>query len=456
MHSATPAQSARRIASLAWPILIGQLAVIANGVIDTAMTSRFSATDLAALAIGSSIYVSVFVSGHGVLQALSPAISQMFGARQLDAIGLEVKQGAWLALFLSLLGCLILLFPQPLLALTHASPELIDKATHYLRILAIALPATLAFRVYSALNNALARPKMVMAIHLFAVLLKIPLNAVFIFGWAGMPAFGGPGAAIGTAILSWLTLLIAWLVLKNVKFYSAFGLFGTGFVAPRWAALRSTLRLGVPIGLSYLIEVSAFTFMAIFIARLGTTVVGGHQITANFGTILYMLPLSIASATGTLVAHAIGAHNMDEARRIGDSGLRLAGLIAIIVGIAVWLSRHIIVRAYTPDAAVAAAALPLFLFVALYQIFDAVQVTAAFILRAYKIAIVPTVIYAVALWGVGLGGGYVLGLDPFRIMPDAVRGAAGFWIGNTISLILVATGLMWYLRAIQRAAASRH
>jgi len=48
-----------RIAAIAWPMLIGQLAVVANGVIDTAMTSRFSATDLAALSIGISIYISI-------------------------------------------------------------------------------------------------------------------------------------------------------------------------------------------------------------------------------------------------------------------------------------------------------------------------------------------------------------------------------------------------------------
>src|SRR5690348_4033411 len=136
----------KRIAALAWPILIGQLAVILNGVLDTAMTSRYSATDLAALAVGSSIYVSVFVGGHGVLQALSPAISQLFGARRYEAIGMEVKQGAWLAVFLSMFGALVLLFPQPLLSLAHASPLLNAKAVLYLQILAIALPATLGFR----------------------------------------------------------------------------------------------------------------------------------------------------------------------------------------------------------------------------------------------------------------------------------------------------------------------
>ncbi len=443
---------AGRIAALAWPILVGQLAVIANGVIDTAMTSRFSATDLAALAVGMSIYVSVFVGANGVLQALSPIIGQLFGAKRFEAIGIEVKQGTWLAVFLSIGGCLILAFPQPFLALAQASPELKEKATLYLRLQALALPATLAFRVYSALNNAVARPKMVMSIHVAALLLKIPLNAWFIFGGLGVAAMGGAGSALATAVIAWLTLLVGWLHLRHGQFYRTFRLFGTGFVAPRWPAQRALLALGIPMGMSYLIEVTAFTFMALFIARLGDTAVGGHQITSNFGTLLYMLPLAIASATGTLVAQAIGAGNMNAAHRIGLSGIRLAAVLSVSLGLIIWLARESIVHAYTPNPAIIAAALPLFMFIAFYQLFDAVQITAAFVLRAYRVAVVPTVIYALVLWGVGLGGGYLLAFDSLGLTPAWLLGATGFWFGNSLSIALVAISLLWYLRRIQGRA----
>ena len=444
----------RRIGALAWPMLVGQLAVIANGVIDTAMTSRFSSADLASLAVGASIYVSSFVGLSGVLQAVSPIIGQLYGARKYERIGFEVKQSIWLALFLSLAGFVLLLFPQPLLALAHASPETADKVTLYLRILALALPATLGFRIYGSLNTALARPKMVMAIQVGALLLKIPLNLLFIFGGLGLPAMGGPGCAIATAIAAWSAVLASLVLLRRDPFYRQFRLFGAGFVAPQWQPQKALLKLGIPMGLSYLIEVTAYTFMALFIARIGTNAVASHQVTANFGTVLYMLPLSIANATGTLVAQALGANRMQEARRIGHAGIRLAALCSVTVGVLVWLFRGAIIRAYTPDAAVIAAAMPLFVFIAFYQLFDSVQVTTAFVLRAYKVAVVPTVIYAVALWGVGLCGGYVLGLDPFGIAPQALQGAAGFWLGNSASLGLVAIGLLWYLRRVEQRAGS--
>lgn len=442
-----------RIAALAWPILIGQLAVIANSVVDTVMVSRFSVTDLGALAVGASIYISIFVGMNGVLQALSPVIGQLYGARDFAAIGREVKQGVWLALFLSCVGCLCLLFPQPLLSLARASPELTAKAELYLGILALALPATLGFVIYGALNNAMARPKMVMAIHLSALLLKIPLNALFIFGGLGLPALGGPGCAIATTLTAWLALLTGWLILRHNPFYRVLGLFGGGFVAPQWAALKELLRIGLPIGLSFFIEVTSFTFIALFIARLGDNVVAGHQITANFATLLYMLPLSIANATGTLVAQAIGAHDHPTARRIGFSGIRFAIIVSVSVGVLTWLARAAIVRAYTPDELVIATALPLFLFIGFYQLFDALQVTTSYILRAYKVVLVPTVLYAAALWCVGLGGGIMIGLNPFGLdIPARLTGAAGFWFSNSISLVLLATGMLWHLRTVQRKA----
>lgn len=444
-----------RVASLAWPILVGQLAVILNGVADTMMTARHSATDLAALGLGASIYVSIFVGLSGVMAALAPMIGQLFGAKRFDAIGAEVRQGVWLALYLTLAGSVLLLFPDFLLDIAQAPPALADKVREYLALLTLALPATLGFRVYASLNTAISRPRRVMAIQVGALLLvKIPLNAVFIFGFAELPALGTPGCAIATGVAAWLSLLAGWLVLRNDASYRVFGIFGHGLGRPAWPAQAALLRLGVPMGLSYLIEVTAFTFMALFIARLGNEALAAHQVTANFGTVLYMLPLSIASATGTLVAQEIGAGRLQAARAAGNAGIRLGAVLAVALGALVWFARADIIALYTPDADVAAAAMPLFFFIGFYQLFDSVQVGAAFVLRAYKIATVPTLMYAVALWGLGLGGGYLLGFDVLGGTPDSLRGAAGFWLGNSASLGLVGVALVWYLRRVQRLRAA--
>ena len=440
-----------RVASLAWPIVVGQLAVIMNGVMDTMMTARYSAIDLAALGLGASVYVSIFVGLSGVMQALSPTIGQLYGAKKYDAIGHQVRQGVWLAIFLSLVGSTLLLFPDPLLNIAEAPPALDSKVREYLALLSLALPATLGFRVFAALNTAVSRPRMVMTIQVGTlVLLKLPLNALFIFGGLGLPAMGTPGAAIATCVAAWLALGIGWLLAARGDSYRQFQIQGHGFEKPSWPTQRALLKLGLPMGMSYLIEVTAFTFMALFIARLGSETLAAHQIAGNFGTVLYMLPLSIASATGILVAQEIGAGRLSAARHAGDAGIRLGVIVAVSIGLLVYFSRAYIVALYTPDPQIAAIALSLFLFISFYQFVDAMQVGAAFVLRAYKVATIPTLMYAIGLWGIGLGGGYLLGFDILGNTPDALRGAAGFWLGNSVSLGLVAAALVWYMRRVQR------
>lgn len=70
----------RELLHLAWPVLIAQAAVMANGVIDTLMAGRLSPVDLAAVGIGASIYATVFVTAMGVLLALTPVVSHHYGA----------------------------------------------------------------------------------------------------------------------------------------------------------------------------------------------------------------------------------------------------------------------------------------------------------------------------------------------------------------------------------------
>lgn len=439
----------RRIVALAWPVLIGQLAVIAFGVLDTAMAGRASAADLAAIGLGGSIYVTVYISLMGVLQALSPVAGQLYGAQKHSEIGEEVRQAIWLGLVLAAIGMLLLWFPAPLLRLADATPELTEKATAYLRYEALALPAALGFRIYSALNNALSRPVMVTVLQLAGLVIKFPLNALLLYGGMGVPAMGGPGCALASMIISWLWFIAAAVIVMRNPAYKPFAIF-THYSPPNRARLWALVRLGVPMGFTYLIEITSFTLMAIFIARLGTVVLAGHQIAANLGAVAYMVPLSLSIATSTLAAQSIGARDRVAARRISLNGIRLAVICAVAVGTAVLLLRHELVGLYTRDAAVLAIAVPLLPFIAFYQMFDALQVMTAFILRAYKIALIPTVIYALSLWGVGLGGGYVLGFGLLGGATAALRGAAGFWAANGVSLMVAGALLVGYFNRVSR------
>ena len=210
---------------LAGPLLVGQLAVIAFGVLDTAMTARYSADDLAALAMASAIFISIYVGLTGVISALAPIAGQLFGAKRFDEIGEEVRQATWLALGLTALGCFVLMNADHLLAISRIKPEIEDKARLYLNILALGLPASMGMRVLMALHNAVSRPAVITVVQLVGLGLKLPLNLLFIYGGLGIEGMGGPGCAVATVIINWCWLIITLSFVLIDRFYRPFKIF---------------------------------------------------------------------------------------------------------------------------------------------------------------------------------------------------------------------------------------
>jgi len=303
----------------------------------------------------------------------------------------------------------------------------------------------MGMRILMALHNAVSRPAVITIVQLIGLGLKLPLNLLFIYGGLGIEGMGGPGCAVATAIISWFWLISTLSFVLFNRFYRPFKIFSR-FSAPDWHRIWTLLKLGTPIGFSYLIEVTSFTFMSLFIARLGTTALAGHQIIANMGTVIYMVPLSLSIATMTLVSQSIGANKPERAEEIGWSSVFFTTTLCIAIGISVWVMRMSLLDLYDPPNAVKVFSIPLFLFIAFYQVFDALQVAAAFILRAYRVAFWPMVIYGGSLWGVGLGGGYLLGFDVLGNTPSFLQGANGFWAANSISLGLAACLLLYLFR----------
>jgi len=454
---AWPAQQSRldswrRILPLAWPVLVAQLAVVGFATIDTVLVARYAALDLAALAVGMAAYITVFIGFMGAVLAIGPIVGQMFGARRLPEAGLQLHQAVWVALGLSVLGSTLLAFPYPFLALSQASPDVEAKVRAYLLALALALPAALLFAAYRGFNNAVSRPKAVMVIQVAGLALKVPLSIALIYGVpaVGIPELGVLGCGIATCIAMWAQVLAGLWVLRHDRFYAPFALRGQGLRAHERKAIAAHLRLGIPMGLSLLIEITAFAFMAIFIVRLGATAVAGHQLAINLVSVLFMMPLAMANATGTLVAQRIGAGDPRAARRIGWHGLQIGTGLAALLGALVYSLREPILMLYTADPLVIAAALPLLAWVALFHTADAAQAIASFVLRAYRIATLPMLLFAVCLWGVGLGGGYVLGFNVTGLTPPLLLGARGFWVASTTGLVLAAISLSGVLVMVLR------
>ena len=428
----------RGIANLSRPILIGQFAGMAFAVVDTVLSGHASSVDLATLGLGLSVYSTIFVGLMGATNALNPIAAQHYGGGRLAAIGATYVQGLWMALFLSALGMVPLLFARLWLPVLHAPPEVETQVAHYLRILALALPGALMFRTIYAVNTAVSRPHVVMTLQLTGLLLKICLSYLLILGGLGLPRYGAVGAAMASVVAFWAMFLMGFAYMRRSAFYRRLAIHRAW---PRWAAQREILGLGVPMSLSYALEATSFTAITFFAARLGTTVMGGHQVVANLAALCFMLPLSLSVATATLTAQAIGAGDLRRARQTALVGMRIAGLVAVVTVLTVWTLRGGIIRLYSHDPAIVATALTLIPYLVAFHFFDALQAVATFVLRAYKRAIGPTVIHAAALWGVGVFGGYLVAFAGILGPP---WGIAGMWLMQSLALALAALLLVGF------------
>jgi MATE family multidrug resistance protein len=368
----------------------------------------------------------------GATSALNPIVAQHFGAGRLAAIGTTYVQGLWMALFLSAVGMGPLLFAHLWLPWLQAPPEVEAQVARYLRVLALALPGALMFRAIYAVNTAVSRPHVVMSLQLAGLALKVGLSAVLILGGFGLAGMGAVGGAVASVVVFWALFLMGFAYMHRSPFYHRFAIRRAW---PRWSALREILHLGVPMSLSYALEATSFTAITLLAARLGTTVMGGHQVVANLAALCFMLPLSLSVATATLTAQAIGAGDPHRARATALTGLRIAALVAGVTVLTTWTLRGGIVSLYTRDPAVAAMALTLIPYLAAFHFFDALQTVATFVLRAYKRAIAPTLIHAVALWGLGVVGGYLVA---FGGLWGAPWGITGMWLMQSVALALAA------------------
>ena len=443
------------IVRISAPIFIAQIAVLANAVADTIITGHYKADHLAAIGLGSAIWASIFIPMMGIIQGLSPIIARHFGANEPQAIGRQVRAGVWIGLALSVPMVVAFAFPDPMLSWAQIPESVLPLARNYLQWLACGVPALMLARVFYSFAPAINHPRAVMAINVVALAVKVPLSYGFVHGAWGLPELGGPGCGLASAVGYWLMLVIVVLLMRSDRSYDRFHIWN-GSWRFDGAAVKRILKLGLPIGASIFVEVTSFVFMALFLARLGATVSGAQQIVTNFAALLFMLPLSLGIGTQVLIGQALGAKQPAEARSIAFDGLRIAAALAAVLCAVIWLARDRIVATYTADAAVAKIVFELFPILVVFHWFDAVQCIATQALRGYQQTVVPLLIYAISLWGIGLGVGYVLA---YAVWPGGSvswlqpMGATGFWYAQTAALVVAAVALYWDLERVSRRPA---
>jgi MATE family multidrug resistance protein len=431
---------ARTILRHASTVLVGQLAVMAFGIADTVIAGRYAASALAALSVGSSIYISIYVALNGLMHALLPVWSELRGAGQHKALGTSVRQALYLCASVSLIGTLALLYPDPWLEYTQVPLELQADIRAYLQILAVAVGPSLLFRMYATLNQSLGKPMWVTGLQIVALGLKIPLSIALTLGFWDFPALGVVGCAWATLIVNLWLMGMSIFYVRYLPLYADFQIWKR-MEPPHWATLKQFLKLGVPSALSLMVEVTAFTMMALFISRQGVVAAASHQIATSLATVLYMVPLSLGIACSARVGYWMGANQARHAEQAAHTGLQLALILALACSATLAFFNQTLAALFSTDTAVVMSASAVLAWVAFYHLMDAMQAVSVFILRCYRMTFLPLVIYCLMLWGVGLYGAYVLAYEGFAGWP-AKPEVITFWATSSFALGLVSVAFV--------------
>jgi MATE family multidrug resistance protein len=341
----------------------------------------------------------------------------------------------------------VMLNPGALLRWAQVPADMQAEVQAYLAVLAAGLAPSLLFRLYSTLNQALGRPLLVTWLQIGSLAVKLPLSIWLVGGGAGVPAMGAVGCAWATFAVNYLMLAVALLMLRS-DLYRPYRIWGP-MKPPQWRQILGFARLGLPGGMAYLVEVTSFTLISLFVARLGTIATASHQIAANVTGLLYMVPLSMGIACSARVSFWIGAGQPLRARQLTLMSLRLNLLMGLVLGTALLVLRVPLAHLYSSHDAVAALAAELLLWVAIYHVADASQASSSFLLRSYRVTLLPLAIYGVVLWGLGLLGGYELSYSGLGPVP-AMRSPVGFWLAGAGALVLVA--VLFALLLLQASA----
>ncbi len=414
---------------LALPLMGAQIAQMGMGAMDAIMAGQYSSIDLAGVALGGSIFWPVMLLMMGLLQAVTPTVSQLNGARRYGEIGEVIRQGLWLAVLGGFVAAFLLNHMGTVYVWLDVDPAAAAISVPYLRMCSYGLPALMCFFClrFLADGSGFTRPALLIALSAFV--LKLPLNYALIYGAFGLPEMGGVGCGLAQAIIMWWQLAMIVLVVTRKRFGR------TGwmdrFSWPQWRHIKPLLVVGIPIGTTIFAEVGLFSITTLLLGQFGAETVASHNIAMNINGLLFMPAMALGMAATIRIGHRIGAGELLEARSTAAISIIITLLVALAGSLLVLVARHALVGFYTSEDSVASLSASLLLIVVFFLMFDATQATAAGALRGYKDTQVPMYIALFSYWGIGLPVECVLG---FGLLGAPAMGVYGFWVGLAIGV----------------------
>jgi MATE family, multidrug efflux pump len=450
-HAAAWRREGRALLALSVPIVLTNIGQVAIQTTDVVMIGWLGSEALAASVLGVNLNFVLLLFSIGVVIATAPMMAQDFGRRRhaVREPRRTVRQGLWVALALGLPSWLILWHIAAILRLLRQDPALIAAAEGYVHAAMWGFVPGLWFVVLRNFIAALQRPRAGMVVTFLAIGCNALLDYGLIFGTFGLPALGLRGAGIATAVTNTLMFLgLLGYVLSDRQFrrYQILG----RFWRPDWVRFREIFRLGLPIGMTLIMEVGLFASAGFMMGWIGMVPLAAHQIALQCCSVTFMVPLGLSQAATVRVGLAAGARDPAGVRRAGITALVIGGVFMSLMALLMWTQPATIVGLFIDagdpaNAAVLRLAVTFLGIAALFQIFDGGQVIGAGALRGLKDTRWPMVFAAVAYWLVGMSMALGLGFG-LRL------GGVGIWVGLALALAVAAGLMIGRFLSLQRRA----
>lgn len=441
-------QRAREFFTVLLPIFITQLALMSTGFLDTVMAGHVSEQDLAGVAIGTNLFFPFFGSSLGIIAGLTPVIAHHYGAGRQAEIVFSVRQGFYWAAGLALLFVSLGYVCVPLLLRQLAlEPRVEYVASWYLAALSAGVLPIFVSGVLRNLIDALGFTRLTMYVTLCIVPVNILMNYLFIFGKGGMPALGGIGAGVGTAVAFYISLLMNVCVASFCKPFSHYHIFAR-LLRPSVHEWRRQLGIGVPIGCTMFCEQSIFGAVGLLMTVYGTEIMAAHQAAMSFTTVAYTVPLSVSMTLTIIIGYELGAGRFADACKYRFMGWGLSVLFSLCVASSLVIFRAELASLYTNESAMGELIASFLLYAIIMQLADGIDAPLQGILRGYKDVRATFLLAVLSYWGIGLPLGW--GLARFTS-----AGPYGYWMGLIAGLLVGALLLFSRLRHIERSYAMR-
>lgn len=420
---------------LAVPVMLSQLGHVTVSLADSIMVGQLGTVPLAAASLANAIFHIILMFAIGVSYGLTPLVAQAHGRGDTEAPARYLRHALLLNGVLSLLLFGLILALGPGLALLRQPQEVLQAAVPYLNIITFSLVPLLLFQSFRQFAEGLSNTRVAMLIIIGSNFVNVLLNYVLIFGHWGFPALGLDGAGHASLVARVLMAGAMWLWVWQEADYRVYRpAFRLG--AYRRDDFAQLLRLGVPAGLQYLFEISAFGIAVVMMGWISTEALAAHQISINLVSVSYMLASGISAAATVRVGFTLGQRRFADLQRVGRILFAMVCLLMGSSAIFYVAGRELLPALYIDDAAVVALAAQLLVVAGLFQLSDGVQVVGLGALRGLGDVKVPTVITFVAYWLLALPAAWLLGFP-------GGYGAVGIWCGLLLGLSVAAVTLSW-------------